>query len=307
MTTHEKGKEKINHSEAKEALLRSGYLIEARIAKILEENGYYVEANAAYQDSVTGKSRELDVYALSGLLVSRDLDIIFPSLLIECINNPQPLVLLTKKPQTGFMFHEDMKLAGLPVKVLLKIKSDEWESLPEFLHMDKFLHFCKTPVATQFCSFSRSKDKWVALHEGNHFDAFQKICDATAYFQDKLFKNYQPEPNDLINIEFYYPVLIVQGDLIEAKLSQNSVSLRKAPHLVYRRTIIQGTEEESYNIDVITEKFFPDYLKIIENEMNQTIKRMKRHKKELYRSIKTISRLTKRLRTPEKIRKMMEF
>jgi len=306
MRLPQKRKPKISASEARDALLRSGYLVEARIADKLADAGYYVSVNAAYSDPITGKSRELDVHALGAHRISRDLDFLFPALLIECINNSQPLVLLTRKPQIGFMFHEDMKLAGLPAKIL--VKRNEWESLPAFLNMDKFLHFCKSRVATQFCSFSQTKDtKWIALHESPHFDSFQKLCDATAHFVEKQFGNYRPAADDLINIEFYYPVAVVQGDLVDARPSRRDVSLRKADHLVYRRTVIQGTEEESYNIDVVTERFFPRFLRTVEDEMSKTVSRIKRRKKDFRRSIGAISDMTKRLRSPDRIREKLKF
>jgi hypothetical protein len=89
----------ISRHEAAEALRRSGYLLEARVEHFLATHGYYVDANDAYPDPATGKSRELDLVAMTARRVSRDDDFVFNILLIECVNNPQPLVLLTKKPQ----------------------------------------------------------------------------------------------------------------------------------------------------------------------------------------------------------------
>ena len=49
----------------RDALLRSGYLLESRVENRLREHWGYVEANASYQDPETGKSRELDVYSMA--------------------------------------------------------------------------------------------------------------------------------------------------------------------------------------------------------------------------------------------------
>jgi hypothetical protein len=211
---------KITPDEAKEALQRSGYLIEARVAARLERSGYYVQANDAYIDPTTSKSRELDAFAIVGKKLSRNLDFIFPSLIIECINNPQPLVLLTKDPIIGFLFHEDLKVAGLPAKILMPGKKKEWVALADYLHMEKYLHFCTGRIATQFCSFSLTRgNKWIALHESPQFEAFHKLCDATDYHVRSQFLRYTPSADDSINIEFYYPLLILQGDLMEARVS----------------------------------------------------------------------------------------
>ena len=98
----------ITRDDATKALLNSGYLLESRLEQVLVSRGYYVDANDAYPDPTTGKSRELDLMAMTARKLSRDYDFVFTVLLIECFNNPQPLVLLTKKPQVGFLFHKDV-------------------------------------------------------------------------------------------------------------------------------------------------------------------------------------------------------
>lgn len=87
--------------EMKAALLRSGYLLESRVESALREHGNYVEANPTYPDPKTGQSREFDVLSLGAQVIGprSSRDYIFPVMLIECVNNSQPLVILTKEPQ----------------------------------------------------------------------------------------------------------------------------------------------------------------------------------------------------------------
>src|SRR5690348_2889546 len=97
----------INLAEAKDALIRSGYLLESRVEAVLRDFPYYVQANASYSDPETGKSREYDLYAMGAHKAGpAETDYQFTVLLIECVNNPQPLVLLTKEPQAAFL-HRD--------------------------------------------------------------------------------------------------------------------------------------------------------------------------------------------------------
>jgi len=63
----------ITLKEMKESILRSGYLIEQRVETILRDRGYFVEANAAYPDPITGKSREIDIEATSAIQITRSL------------------------------------------------------------------------------------------------------------------------------------------------------------------------------------------------------------------------------------------
>lgn len=169
-------KEKISLDEAKDALLRSGYLLETRLETLLSKRAYFVEANGAYPDPETGKSREFDLYAMGAHRAGpEELDFIFTILLLECINNPQPLVFLTKTSQIGFLHHEDAKMAGLPLKFPDKKHRNEWESISDFLRMSTYHHYCRGRVATQFCSFVKKKNsqEWMATHDEEHFDALK--------------------------------------------------------------------------------------------------------------------------------------
>jgi hypothetical protein len=157
-----------------------------------------------------------------------DRDFLFSVLLIECVNNPQPLVVLTKEPLVGFMHHEEIKLAGLPVKV--RNEKGSWQRLSEFLQMQKYHHYCQGRVGTQFCSFVQKKGtkEWMATHEGSHFDTFQKLCDVVDHQVQDTFKRWRLVAGEPVNIEMYYPVMLIQGDLFEATETKRSVSLRAA-------------------------------------------------------------------------------
>jgi hypothetical protein len=53
------------------ALRRSGYLIEQHVRSILEQRRYYTEANPAYPDPESGKSREYDVSTMGAVRLYR--------------------------------------------------------------------------------------------------------------------------------------------------------------------------------------------------------------------------------------------
>jgi hypothetical protein len=87
----------------KDAILRSGYLLETRIEELLREAWGFVEANPVYLDRVTEETRELDIASIRADKADPDeLDYLFTSLLIKCANNPYPLIFLTKEPLAGF-------------------------------------------------------------------------------------------------------------------------------------------------------------------------------------------------------------
>jgi hypothetical protein len=300
----------ITIAEAKEALKRSGYLLESRVEKILRDEGYYVEANAAYPDPETGKSRELDVYGMGATKAGpNDYDYVFAVLLIECVNNLEPLAFITKEPLVGFLHHQEVKLAGLPVKIPAKKSRDSWEALPDFLGMDRYHHYCKGRVATQFCSFSRKKkdQEWMASHHPDQFESFRKLSAAVEYFIDRHYKSWRFGADEWLNVEFYYPLLLLQGQLLEARPSKRSLRMVRADHVQYRRSALIGREQVEYQIDVITEDYFPQYLKIVESEISKTTRLLRRRHSIVRKAIERIARAAKPLRSPEKIRAAMEM
>ena len=304
-------RDKISRNEIRDALLRSGYLLESRVESRLREHWGYVETNASYQDPETGKSRELDVYSMAAVKAGpEDFDFVFPVLVIECVNNLQPIALLTKEPLTPFLHHEDVKMAGLPVKIRDGGRS-AWQGLAEFLRMEDYHHYCQGRVATQYCSFSRKKSgsqkEWFATHEGSHFDSLKKLCDATDYFVDRHFKSWSFAEKEWVNIDFYYPLLIVQGELLDARAGKRSVTLRRTCHVQFRRSVVVGGKEENYQIDVIEERYLSKYLEIIDRELEKTARLLRRRHRAVRDAIDHIVRSARRLRSPERIRKVMEF
>lgn len=302
----------ISRDDIRVALLRSGYLLEARVASTLAERGYYAEPNAAYFDPETQKSRELDVYALAGRKAGPGKhDYVFGALLAECVNNPQPLLLLTKDSPIAFLHHEEVRAAGLPVKILAGPRNGRWQRLSEFLGMKDYHHYCVERVATQYCSFVRKggspQREWMATHEGSHFDAFRKLADAVDFFQDRHFKSWRFGPHESINIEFYYPVLIVQGELLEARQARRSVKLRRSNHLQFRRSAITRGAETTYQIDVIRESFFRGYLALLEGELEKTARLLRRRHVRVRASLEEIAAQAKVLKSPERVRDAMDF
>ena len=300
---------KITKTQALQALLQSGYLLESRIESLLRERHYLVEANSVYTDPLTSKSRELDLYALSGQNLWKDHSSLWPYLLVECVNNPQPIAFLTKKPQVPFYFRNDIKMSGLPVKILETGEEESWEMLSDFLHMDEYHHSCRGRVASQFCSFNQKKgtSDWMAFHEDGHFDCIQKLCDAVDYFSVRHFKDWVPGAVEPVNLQIYYPIIVFQGSLFDIHSSKRSVRLYDAKHIQYRQpTIIKGVEGD-YQIDIVTESYFPQFLNTIEDEIDKMVRQMRRHKVQIQRSIEAIVALAKKAKNEEEVLHAMKF
>jgi hypothetical protein len=300
----------ITVEQAKEALLRSGYLLESRIEGVFRRRGYYVEANSVYPDPNTGTSREIDVFALGATKAGPgETDFLFSAFLVECVNNPEPVVLITKEPLVAFLHHEDIKVSGLPVKFPLKTAPQEWIRLSDYLNVEKWHHYCRGRVATQYCSFQKKKQTqdWMAWHDDAHFDSFRKLCSAVNHSVADHFKRWSFGGHESLNIQLYYPVLIVQGDLFEARPTKGTLSLRRRSHLAFRRSEFVGGEERDYQIDVIQERYLPRFIHVVERESKKMAKLLRRRHREVRKAINKIVRQARRFKSPERIRAALDF
>ena len=96
--TERKETQSPSKQEMQEALLRSGYLMEGRLVKMLDEMELFVEPNNSYLDEKTGISREVDLIAETGRIeMSREKTCVKTIFVIEAINNLYPVVLLTEQ------------------------------------------------------------------------------------------------------------------------------------------------------------------------------------------------------------------
>jgi hypothetical protein len=312
----------ITVGDAKQAILRSGYLLEQRSESILETAGYYVETNAAYPDPLTGKSREIDIEAIIAFRISRDYGFIFARLICECQNNQQPVVFFVKDSPVSFLHHQDVKSAGIPVqfvkrnistKGVHKSKDSEcYISLSDFLGFEKYHHYCKGPTSTQYCTFTKKKENrpWIALHSETQHDSFTNLIFALESEVDEYYKSYVvpgKDEEESINIEIYYPVLILQGPLYLAQIENEKLELRKCKHVQYRKEYFSRDKHDTYQIDVISESFLHQYTRIIEKEMEKAKSVIKRKIKIVRESIDILTERARKKKRGESFREIFEF
>ncbi|MBE3122440.1 MAG: hypothetical protein IMZ58_09580, partial [Thermoplasmata archaeon] len=173
--------------EARKSLLRSGYLLEARLENILLKNDYYVQSNYVYPDPESNKPREIDLDAILAIDIKpRKLEYIFLELIIECINNNQPLAFITKEPPFRDYQSFEIKMLGRPETISKTRNSKILLSIPEYLKMKDYHHYFKGSVATQYCTFDLkqkgpNKGEWRAYHHDDHHESLVKLCQALEY------------------------------------------------------------------------------------------------------------------------------
>lgn len=300
----------ITIDEIRDSLKRSGYLLEARVENQLQKQGYLAEANSAYTDPDSGKTRELDISAIRGRKAGPEaFDWLFPVVIVECVNNPQPLAFITKAPILGGLHSEQVRYSGLPVKIRDFGRRDAWTSLGDYLGIEKFHHYCKGRVATQFCSFSkkRGSDDWMASHEDAHFSAFATLCHALEHAIDEHYQSWRLGRKEWINVQVYYPMLVVQGELLDIRQKGTVVAIRKATHIAFRRTVVRDGRQTTYQIDVTTERHLPRLLRLVDDEVARMCRLLQRRRKLVRRTVDYLARRLSRLRSAAKVREELEL
>ena len=306
----------ISIEQMKDAIRRSGYLLEQRVEPILFKEGYYVETNPVFPDPDREKAREIDISALSArCLYRKEYGFIFPTLICECENNALPIVFFTKKIFLPYLCREDIKTSGIPVKFWRK---DEYENFADFTGLEEFHHYCAEEIATQYCSFELPKKgiqdrKWLAIHRETQHQTFESLLKALDYEIARHFDAWAPPDTineEQVDVKVYYPLLILQGDLYSASLRNKRLSLKKSKHIRFRKQFISTNkiEPETYQIAVITEDYLPSYLKIIDSELEKITKIFQRKKSRVLLSIEKIVEETKKAKgKPESYRGYLEF
>ena len=175
--------------------------------------------------------------------------------------------------------------------------------------MYEYHHYFTGNIATQFCSFKQKKEgnrEWMAFHEVSHFESFQKLSDAIEYFICKYYERWVSSPRTGVDIRLYYPILVVQGDLLEVLPSKRSLRVKQVRSVRYRRSAILNGEEAHYQIDVVTETFLPELLQIIDKELLETASRIRSNHDAIMKAVEMKLQRLRGMGTPDLIRHVLE-
>jgi hypothetical protein len=185
-----------------------------------------------------------------------------------------------------------------------------WIGLADYLGLEKYHHYCQGRVGTQFCTFTKKKgSEWMAVHEGSHFDSFKKLCEVVEYKINKHFNEWVPrnKEKEFVNVQMYLPVIVVQGELLDARLAKRSLAFRSADHIQFRRSVAQRAREANYQIDIIRERFLPRYVSMVEEELQKTAALLRRRSKTIRKAIDQIMEEADQADAGGRCREVLDF
>jgi hypothetical protein len=223
---------KINEQEMMLALERSGYLLESEITRRLVELGLFVEPNISSLDPVTGKSREIDLFAefnhFSKSNASSTLHKIAAraKLIFEIKNNDFPLVLMTKyEVSPNSCIYESLKMGTTRPDNLKHLYYEDFYSV-------LFTGEVQKRIFTQYCSFSKKshKDEFMANHPEHLYSSLLKI---THYCEEQaeMWSSERDPKDEYMRNFLYLPVILINDDLYELENADaNNHKLNKVDH-----------------------------------------------------------------------------
>ena len=237
------------HEDYLEALKRSGYLMESRLVKALNEMGFFVDPNQCLLDNQTGKSREIDIVAeyFDGRVREICVKTLF---IIEAINNIHPLVLITKR--------ESSPSADTENYIRLITTPSEYFQGDVYITIDQEKGATNTAIYSQYATFApKNNGELIACHSDDLYSSFGKL----AAFVDAELEKWKDRTDKYKRIFFFQPIMVLARDLmLLTEASPGEYQFKSTPHAKFEFNYHRNEAPTSLLIDIITEDYLVEYM-----------------------------------------------
>jgi hypothetical protein len=237
------------HENYLEALKRSGYLMESRLVKALNEMGFFVDPNQCLLDKQTGKSREIDIVA--EYFDGRVRDICVKTLFtIEAINNIHPLVLITKR--------ESSPSADIENYIRCITTPAEYFQGDVYLTIDQEKGATNTNIYSQYATFAtKNNGELFACHSDDLYSSFGKL----SAFIDAELEKWKDRTDKYKRIFFFQPIMVLASNLmLLTEASSGEYQFKSTSHAKFEFNYHRDESPTSLLIDIITEDYLVEYM-----------------------------------------------
>lgn len=269
----------------REAVDKSGYVLELRLAPKLERAGFAVFPAKQFKDQDTGKSREIDLYGWRWVDVHTtevkvgDITVVLAdrfdtNLVIECKSTDAPLIFFTRKDPHPSFVH--VLFGGFP-EMLWQWDQDFGEVIGaphdmEFgfgdFHSAGYVQY----PAYRFAKLITKKQKELAweLDHAGIYPAIDKVCKAASYIHEKAVRDSQyrePEDTGQFHLHLTCPVLVIAGDIYECRVSECGYKLFPRDNIFLDWALDSEKVQGEFRIAVVKERAFARYLSHIDADI----------------------------------------
>lgn len=270
----------ISIDNIKDALLRSGYLLENRVLKFFQSAGLNATTNHHFPGDEEGKFREIDVMATTSIgYVSLGENLegvsVYAHFVSECINTLQPIGVFENLSSSGL---NPVKLLNVMVNGyddLREVSSHLWnEALERINH--------KIGPAKQYCGFVQKNQKsaeWMATHPEDFHRTLTKLTQFVKYDFKQIQVIWEGIRPQNCRIEIIIPLIVLQGEILEIK---NNNDLEIVPVPFYKLNA-PYEEYSSASIDLVSEKHLMEYFNATMSELKMIFEFLEKELKNHYR------------------------
>lgn len=300
----------LDGSSIREAIVRSGYLLEQRVESRLRASGYEVHASRRVLDPETGKAREMDLLAeLSEIRTFGQVPKrphVSASLLIECVNNRFPFAFF-KKSVTYDEGCLPASVFGVPLWIPERKAENRLVRLEDELSIS-----CMTALsewATQFCSFEEKKNgtgqssRLTAIQSPDHHGTFEKLMTESERLAVEVMNtDYSQSGFGEGLIKLIRPVVVLQGKLISVSTERDNIVIDESEHIRYLRRAVFDATPVAWVADVVTEAGLVPYLKAVDETLDKMRSYLEANfdRVKVALDIRNIQELSKQTRTPHR-------
>ena len=210
--TEQNGAQAPSKQEMQEALLRSGYLMEGRLVKILDGLDFFVEPSSSYLDEKTGISREVDLVAEhSKSYIRREKACVKTVFVIEAVNNLFPIALLTEQTWNPNANSDDY----IPYIYTPSVNQTDHPFASE-IYLWEQKSVLKWQLFCQYCAFSRKKNggELFASHSDDLYSSINKGVEYSLTLRSHSDSWMKKSRNDSYwRIFQWRPIIVVRDDL----------------------------------------------------------------------------------------------
>lgn len=261
----------VTQANLKDALAQhisnTGFPLEIETTSILEKNQWDVISNYHFIDPVEQKSREVDI--VCGYQNDEESDItrtgLVYNMMIECKRSAEDA--LVTFPGPGF-HHFDFQ--GQFADSNWRLRNKPGSKFKQFSHgLDNFLgqnlHFVKLDKISNNYLLTKPKGK----SKPDIYEAIAVLTKAQEQSYDESLED--SDPSDYHLAFFTFLTIVFDGLMFEASVLDGRVELFETDHGLIRskQFVIKTRAQRSYLIDVVTKKFFPDYLRLLKEDFQR--------------------------------------
>ena len=247
-------------AEILDALGRTGFLLEQRVAQVFEEKGFEVELNHPYSDSATEKSREIDIYAAMGDFAGDSgagAPFVDSQYFVECKNTSDPLLVIGATGASS-RYHANTFRASLDPLTL------GWEGAPRDAYW--FLHFGRLPGSpdeVRFCGnqlvrMNRHSGRWRADNSG----IFDGVAYPLAKVAQGVIEAEDPRPDDDLSATYslIFCLLVTSGPLYAVEVGADGSEVRQVEWTRFNRLFSGDGLRGNYLFEVVQFEYLAQYL-----------------------------------------------